>query len=286
VVTRDRLVLLRECLTAVSGQTLPVDAVIVVDNASGDDTRTVVRQEFPEVRLIALKRNEGGAGGFHAGMRAAYEQGVDWIWLMDDDTVPEPDALEALVAPLDDLGDLPEPALLASQVLWIDGTLHPKNLPWIRLEGDHLPDFLAAVSRRLIPLRTASFVSILVSRRAVSVHGLPHRHYFIWGDDGEYTARLLKEATGYLVPASVVRHKTRHRDPVHADRAAIDQYYYEVRNKLFMIRSSSWTRREKGRLATATVLGSWLWLRGCRFRPRALIVLIRAVHDGLRRVAE
>ena len=46
--------------------------------------------------LLALARNEGGAGGFHEGMKRAHADGAHWMWLMDDDTVPRPDALAEL----------------------------------------------------------------------------------------------------------------------------------------------------------------------------------------------
>ncbi len=44
-------------------------------------------------RSIRTDENLGGAGGFHRGVKAAYDQGFDRIWLMDDDVVPAPDCL-------------------------------------------------------------------------------------------------------------------------------------------------------------------------------------------------
>lgn len=46
--------------------------------------------------IIAGER--GGAAGFHEGMKRAYEEGYDWIWVMDDDALPHADALEKLLA--------------------------------------------------------------------------------------------------------------------------------------------------------------------------------------------
>src|SRR3712207_5668423 len=129
VVTYNRVDLLRECLEAVTGQTRAPDAVLVVDNASTDGTREMVREEFPAVELLELPANEGSAGGFHEGMKAAVARGVDWLWVMDDDTIPAPDALELLLDAPAHLDGLPPPALLASKVLWTDGRLHPMNWP-------------------------------------------------------------------------------------------------------------------------------------------------------------
>jgi len=283
VVTRNRRELLAECLGAVLAQTHPPDRVVVVDNVSSDGTPDMVRECFPDVDLELLERNDGAAGGFHEGIRAGMERGGEWLWLMDDDTIPASDALEQLLRPLDDLGALPVPSLLASKVVWTDGTLHPKNLPWARLDEGSIEAFVSAADRRLVLLRVASWVSILVARRAVEEHGLPLKHYFIWGEDGEWTARLLKHGTGYMVPASVVHHKTPQKVSVH--REGSDQYYFEVRNKLFQLRGDSWFGREKFHLTLSMVMGAGQYLVRERFAPRALALLLRAVRDGLRRPA-
>ena len=47
--------------------------------------------------LITLPENMGGAGGFHEGIKYAFEQGFDYIWLMDDDGVPAADCLDKLL---------------------------------------------------------------------------------------------------------------------------------------------------------------------------------------------
>ena len=49
------------------------------------------------MRLATLAQNTGGAGGFAYGLALALADGADLVWLMDDDTVPEPGALRALL---------------------------------------------------------------------------------------------------------------------------------------------------------------------------------------------
>src|SRR5262249_15109845 len=115
---------------AVLAQTRAPDSVIVVDNASEDGTADTVRKAFPGVQLAELARNSGGAGGFAAGMALALAGAADLIWLMDDDTVPEPGALAALLAARDQMAaQARPPALIASRVLWTDGRAHPLNTP-------------------------------------------------------------------------------------------------------------------------------------------------------------
>lgn len=276
VVTYNRLPLLRECLSALARQTRRLDAVLVVDNASTDGTADAVRREFPWAHLDPLATNQGGAGGFHEGLRLAHEQGADWIWLMDDDTIAAPDALEQLLA-APRVVEAMRPALLASRVVWDDGHLHPMNAPGF--ERDDVAVVVAGCEVGLMPLRTATFVSLLVHRRAIDRHGLPFKHYFIWSDDIEYTARILRHEAGYVVPTSVVHHKT--RTPHTAVSTSGDRFYYHVRNTLFMMRGTAWSKREKLTLVWIIISTTRAYLRDHRWSLRNVRVVARGLRDGL-----
>ena len=280
VVTRNREDLLRECLTALGAQSRPLDRVLVVDNASTDETPRILRDEFPHVDVLTLTENEGGAGGFHEGMKRAHAEGFEWLWVMDDDTIPVPDALERLLEAPGLLDGLPEPVILASKVLREDERLHPFNQP--RPKAAAFRELVEACDRGLLLIRTASFVSLLVHRVAVDRYGLPIKRYFIWNDDLEYTARVLRTEGGYLVPRSTVHHKS----PITAGASrAGERFYYEVRNKLWVLRGDAWDpaeRSERLRILYAIAGGSVDHLVHYRFRPKALAVVLRGWRDGLR----
>ena len=228
VVTYNRRELLLEALAAVQAQSRAPDAVIVVDNASTDGTAAAVRARFPAARLAGLARNTGGAGGFAYGMALALADAADLIWLMDDDTVPEPDALRALLQARERDPARP-PALIASRVLWTDGRAHPLNTPRTKpLAGQ--AERRAAAAAGCVPIRSASFVSVLVDAAESRRRGLPQADYFLWNDDFEFTTRLLRGNQGWLCPASVVVHKTRTFGSTDADPGP--RFFYEVRNKI------------------------------------------------------
>jgi len=235
VVTYNRCNLLFESLSAIQGQTRPPDAVIVVDNASTDGTAAAVRVSFPAVRLVELPRNTGGAGGFAYGMALALAGPTDLIWLMDDDTVPEPQALAAL---LDVRSRYPggQPTLLASRVLWTDGRPHPMNTPRAKPFAARA-ERAAAAAADCVPIRSASFVSVLVEAGTSRQRGLPLADYFLWNDDFEFTARILRGNRGLLCPASVVVHKTPNFGSTDSDPG--QRFFYEVRNKIWTLRSRS-----------------------------------------------
>ena len=235
VVTYNRRDLLAEALSAVLAQTRAPDAVLVIDNASTDGTAEMVAERFPAVRLATAERNSGGAGGFAYGLALALAGAADLVWLMDDDTVPEPGALGAM---LDARALHPggAPALIASRVVWTDGRPHPMNTPRIK-PFVRKEERLAAAAAGCLPIRSASFVSILVDAGVCRDRGLPQADYFLWNDDFEFTARLLRGQAGLLCPASVVVHKTATFGSTDADPG--QRFFYEVRNKVWTLRAGS-----------------------------------------------
>ncbi|GMA28000.1 glycosyltransferase [Arenivirga flava] len=106
----NRRDLLREALEALLAQTVPLAGIVVVDNGSDDDSAEVAAQTAPDAVVVRFDRNTGGAGGFAAGIAHALELQPDWIWAMDDDTIPTPSALQALLATTAALPGSPSPA--------------------------------------------------------------------------------------------------------------------------------------------------------------------------------
>ena len=280
VVAYNRVDLLVRGLAALAAQTRRPDVIHVVDNASTDDTALRVRQEFPDVQLHRLSVNTGGAGGFAYGIRSALDSAADLVWLMDDDTIPTPTALDALLTARDGCPS-PPPALVASRVVWTDGRDHPMNTPRIR-PGVGRDERSAAAAVGCVPIRSASFVSALVDAQVVREIGLPRADYFLWNDDFEFSTRLLRKHRGLYCPASVVEHHTRTFGDTDTDPG--DRFYFEVRNKLWIFtRSDGLTLTEKALYGGST---GRRWLRtfaASSDRARLWRGLRRGVVDGTRR---
>lgn len=225
IVTYNRKELLRKCLTAVLSQTRPPDHVLVVDNASTDGTREMLKKEFPQVEVLALPENQGGAGGFHEGMKKAYEDGYDWIWVMDDDTIPSSTALEKLWSAQICLRQKNLPCnAVGSKVVWTNGQPHPMNTPWSH-------PFFKVPACAVQGVFLTSFVSVLVNRAAITAKGLPRKELFIWNDDWEFFLRIGKV---FFSTQSIVVHKTKALyTPADSSN---DRYYYQARNRLWILR--------------------------------------------------
>lgn len=278
IVTFNRRELLEECIAAVEAQTHPVDHVLIVDNASTDGTQELVRTEYARHQFIALAENEGGAGGFHEGMKAGLEGGYEWLWVMDDDTIPQPDALEKLVERIGNVNGLPEPSILASRVVWTDGNVHPMNPPGPNLHDiDH---FVRATGEGLIPLRSSTFPSMLVRTDAIRRHRLPQKHFFLWSDDIEFTLGILRDEAGYMVPASVAVHKTA---KAHLPADGGPRFYFAVRNGLFILRGDTLRPKERIGQMIVITMQTQQFLSRNRYSWASIKIVLRGVLHGLTR---
>lgn len=241
VVTYNRKNLLIECVQAILNQTRPVSKLLVVDNASTDGTDNLFLEEDglfhgeERITYLRLNNNLGGAGGFKKGLAESVDIGCDWIWLMDDDCIPETTALERLLdATGVPVGDI---SFLASNVKSVDG--NPMNVPIISTNNSlsGYCDWNRYLSFGMVEIKTATFVSLLISSKAVIKIGLPIGSFFIWGDDTEYTQRLTRYyGHAYLVGNSIVVHKRGNAKPVdincELEESRIRMHRYHVRNNL------------------------------------------------------
>ncbi len=229
VVTYNRKELLLKNLRALENQTRRLDAIFIVDNASTDGTPELLLQEGYISRLpskqtsdslqltrrkgikifyLRKKKNDGGAGGFYAGVKLAYTKGYDWIWLMDDDAEPAKDALANL-----QVDTLPKNQIWASRLCYPKGQETVYRLPsswWEGMRyGLHVPVASLLERRQRQPYRIDlnTFVGPLINRKIIAKIGFPNRRWFIYFDDTDYCLRA--KANGILIfchPKSIINH--------------------------------------------------------------------------------
>ena len=96
VPTYNRAGLLPQCLASLFAQTLPPSEIIVIDDGSEDGTPELLRSYGRRIRPIR-KSNGGKSTALNVGLDAVRG---DYVWVIDDDDVALPHALERMVAPL------------------------------------------------------------------------------------------------------------------------------------------------------------------------------------------
>jgi glycosyltransferase involved in cell wall biosynthesis len=215
--------LLRECLHALERQSRPPDALIVVDNASTDGTGALLAEEFPHLSVLHLPENSGGAGGFSAGMRWAYDHGFDWAWVMDDDVEALPNALESMLAYsgiskfIHFRREGPD-GITEIEGIWDIGSC--QFVPYGQDLSFRMSD------RDWVSVQWACFEGALLHRDVMREVGFPDVRYFIAGDDSMYGFEASFHTT--VIYARPVALRRKFPQPVNRSRMT---YYFSVRNR-------------------------------------------------------
>jgi GT2 family glycosyltransferase len=188
-VTYNGAAVLGKQMEALFRQTRPLQEIIVVDNASSDGTGALVAARYPQVTLLRMPENLGIGAGLAAGLRyAALERSHDWVWTFDQDSVPNNDALEALLKGTESLGDGESDVGIAAALpvhmgtgrcypplFWRDGFVKPT--------GEQLRQ----------PIWFTDLVissGCMVRREVVEKVGLPRTDFFMDFVDFEYCLRV------------------------------------------------------------------------------------------------
>ena len=86
-----------ECLDSLTRLTYSNLRWLVVDNGSTDSSPQAVAECFPQIEQIRNERNLGFAGGFNVGLRHALRREADLVFMVNNDALIAPEAMEALV---------------------------------------------------------------------------------------------------------------------------------------------------------------------------------------------
>jgi GT2 family glycosyltransferase len=231
VVSYNRQQLLSECITALRNQTQKLDAILVVNNGSTDNTESWLKDQ-PDVIFITQK-NVGSSGGFNTGISWAFKNGYSWIWCMDDDGYPKEDALEKILAA--------ETEPLCLRNCAVINKEDRKTFVWKTKNFATIND----VDTNLIYGIGHPFNGTMIHRNIVERVGLPKASLFLWGDESEYLQRITRKNK---IPVCTVANSI-HYHPAAAftykadwDFSSSWKMYFYVRNRLH-IHSSKFNTR-------------------------------------------
>lgn len=202
VVTYNRQSAVTRCLQAVLDQSNRVNQVVIIDNASTDDTLKAIDQalgtngeEQPleklaligqqadtKIYLYRAAENGGGSRGFYLGMKSAHENfDSDLYWMMDDDGYPSKQCLEQLVVGMNDRYDYVMPTSINidnhSQLSWPTRMKNGTKTS----SYQELKDSWGKVMNFVTP-----FNGVLLSRKCVQEVGYINPQFFIWGDEYDH----------------------------------------------------------------------------------------------------
>jgi GT2 family glycosyltransferase len=219
---------LKECLASLTEQTFKDFDTILVDNGSTDGSVEYVRQEFPEVRVIALNHNAGFAGGNNVGIRASTGE---YVALLNNDTKAHPRWLDSLKTALDahpDMGFCASKILLYDQPGVIDSAgdlFYTCGVGEKRGRSEKDDERFA----ELVPVFGACAAAALYRRQMLEDIGLFDEDFFAYAEDVDLSFRA--QLAGYqclFVPDALVYHHLQG-----TSRASPDHSLYLSRRNAF-----------------------------------------------------
>ncbi len=224
------------CLASLEKTTYAPHKVIVADNASTDDSVTAIRAQFPHVHVIETGANLGFSGGNNAGIQWALDQGADYCFVLNNDTLVDPSTIAQLVetAETDPKIGMVGPLILYFEpkdtIAALGGYIRWK---WAEaIQGYNLKPKHAAPDK---PFKTdfLTAAAVLVRRSAIEKAGLLPDDYFYGLEDAAWCVHIARaDFTLMAEPRVSIDHK---------ENAATGKFsplkmYYTSRNSLLFLK--------------------------------------------------
>lgn len=304
IVTYNRRNDLLRCIEAVLAQTAPPDYLLVVNNASTDDTEEVIYQKYGElsleinvggdvvillsgcgkipIYLINKSTNTGGAGGFHTGLKVAHKYfATDYYWMMDDDGYPTEPCLSELLYAIHENDYVMPVSIDINNYDKLSWPTRKRNRT--KTESyEELKESWGTVMDYVTP-----FNGVLLSKRCVDIVGYVNKDFFIWGDDYEHYYRCL--AAG-INPVTIMNARFLHP----AQKVMLEPIFLGLMQVAFsesklrmvcMIRN--WTYiyfhyNKKNRILIKFLMYTWFFLITRKWDMQGWKLYCNSVKDGIR----
>lgn len=196
IVTYNRKSLLNKVVNRLLEQSYELYKIILIDNNSSDGTNEMLG-ELLSNKIIYHNTacNLGGAGGFYTGFKISSKYNYDYLWLMDDDFLPDINCLENML--------FDKPTGIVQPIRYnLDGTcaeLSPltydlRSIFKFNPKGISIKEYIKknGVLKHPIKIEAIPFEGPLISKAVIEKVGLPEPRFFIFCDDIEYAIRARK----------------------------------------------------------------------------------------------
>ena len=228
------------CLHSLSTVTQPL-CHLLVDNGSTDDSVDYLRETFPDLNIMETGRNLGFAGGNNVGIKYALAQGADYVLLLNNDTVVDPDFVQPLLQVLEKDTTV---AAVNPKIYF----LHEMNRLWAT--GGTTRFWLAYSGNRgrgkldrgqFDEVETVDFGTgccLLIRRNVLEEVGLFDTDYFAYYEDLDWSCRAQRH--GYnikFVPESKIWHAVGSASKNEGGQQSAYVHFLVARNQLWALRT-------------------------------------------------
>lgn len=223
----------KECIDSILKSTYEDYEIIVVDNASSDNSVESLEKNYGnKITLFRNLKNEGFSEGNNIGIKIAKKKNCDYILLLNNDTVIIEDCIEKMVkCSINNANSVVSPKIYyydnkeiiwsaGARMLWKKGLAAQNGLN-MRDNGEY---------NQSLNVEFGTGCCLLIPMEIIDSVGLLSKDYFLYYEDTDYCARILKSGF-YIVyePEAILYHK------VSASTGGEESYmyiYYNTRNRL------------------------------------------------------
>jgi hypothetical protein len=172
------------CLHSVVGIDYPAFETVVVDNGSNDDSVAAIRGEFPGISILETKKNLGYAGGNNVGITSALKRGADLVFLLNNDTVVDPQILKTLAEAME---RWPEAGVFGARPLVFGGEGRLDSIGGVWNQESCEFDLKETATGE--ELDYVSGCAIAVRRRVFEQVGLLEPNFFLFWEEADFCMR-------------------------------------------------------------------------------------------------
>lgn len=266
-----------ECLSSLTGINYGNVTIYLVDNGSKDGSGQKLKEEFNSYEFVPLKENRGFAGGMNEGIRHALNDGMEYVWLLNNDLIiSDPNVLRNLI---DFMGESEDVGICSPRVnyhsessrVWFEqGRVNWETCMTLHTTTDHNSSI---AKNDYVP-----FCSALISKGVFDDVGLLPEQYFLYYEDTHFCIKA-REA-GYKI-VTLLDESVSHRRS--NSNASPTMLYYTTRNRLLFA-------EELDRIYSLHFILSYLYWVIHRLAGRVLanervrlVAILRGVIDGIQR---
>ena len=269
------------CLESLNDLTYPNKTLLLVDNASDDGTAEVVTSRFPDIEIIANEHNLGFAAGFNVGIRRAFDQGADFVFIINNDAIIEEDALSEMMSLVeDDVGLIAPKIYYASEPdrIWsVGGMRQPMT---IEMTGDAQGEIDSEKWSSVLERDYLVGCALLISRRLYEKVGLFDERFYMYYEDSDLSLRARQAGFRLLLsPRSHVLHKVAISS--NGKGSPFERYWMAYSSVLFFrkhVKRWRWLIVIPYRTVSAVKTVWQLFWQG---RRKAMWAYVRGLRDGI-----
>ena len=269
------------CLDSLAASDYPHADVIVIDNASTDDSVAAIRQRFPAIRVVENDQNLGYAGGNNVGLQLAMDERFDAVMILNNDTTVAPDAVARMVRVLrsDPRIGIVSPVIYyrdEPELIWSAGG----EIDWRRGEAPSTftDSRVTALPDAVYDIEHVSGCCMLVRADAIRSAGMIDKRFFMYYEETEWCVRIARAGYRIVVePDASIWHAIQPDEQLGSTTVA----YYMTRNRLLLLLAtnapvSAWAHTLFEQIRTVAAL----WIRPASpERAKGRVPMVRALRD-------